>query len=245
MTLEMENVHKAYGENIAVNRISLEIKKGEIFGLLGPNGAGKTTTLKIISGLVLPDGGVIRISGIDISLDPDGARSRIAYVPDEPSLYPKLSGREFLYFAGKLRRIDSVTLNEGISFHEKLFDMKGWLDQRAESYSHGMTQRIVLSSAFIAKPVLYVIDEPLVGLDPPSAETFYCMTRAATQSGAAVVLSTHTLPVAYNLCDRIGILNEGELVSVLNVSTLAEGELKEIFFRVTGSSPAEVEGYFT
>ncbi len=234
MMLKIENLSKAYGSNNAVIDLSLNIPSGEVFGLLGPNGAGKTTTLKIIPGLVVPDRGRIEVDSIDASEDPEGVRAVIAYVPDEPTIYPRLSGREFLRFTGRMRDIPPDELERRIIFHEDLFDMGEWLDSRAEGYSHGMVQRVVLSAAFIARPSLYVIDEPHVGLDPATAETFNKMARAAAASGAAIILSTHTLPVARAFCDRLGIIHEGRLIEVLRTDQIGGEDLRDIFFRITG-----------
>lgn len=245
MILRLESLCKSYGREPAVSDLTFDVPRGEIFGLLGPNGAGKTTTLKMISGLVVPDSGRIIVDSVDASLDSETVRSKIYYVPDEPTLYERLSGREFLRFVGRMRNIPPDVLEERIDFHENLFDMHDWLDSRAEGYSHGMTQRVVLSSAFISRPRLYVIDEPLVGLDPATAETFNRMVSAAAASGAAVILSTHTLPVAREFCDRLGIIHEGRLVSTLNTSDIGRDDLQDIFFRITGTGPAKVTDFFT
>lgn len=244
MILQLENLSKTFGKTNAVCDLSIEIPSGEIFGLLGPNGAGKTTTLKMISGLVVPDSGRIIVDSVDVSVDPESVHERISYVPDEPTMYSKLSGREFLRFVGRMRNIVPDDLEERIAFHEKLFDMEDWLDSRAESYSHGMIQRVVLSSAFISRPRLYVIDEPHVGLDPATAETFNRMSRAAAVSGAAVLLSTHTLPVAKVLCDRLGIIHEGRLMETFRTDDIMEKDLQDIFFEITGTGPANVADFF-
>lgn len=244
MMLRLQELSKSYGEKNAVIDLSLDIPKGEIFGLLGPNGAGKTTTLKMIPGLVVPDSGCIEVNSIDASKNSEQVRAQIAYVPDEPSIYPRLSGREFLRFTGRLRDIPPYELEKRIEFHEKLFDMRGWLDSRAEGYSHGMIQRVILSAAFIARPLLYIIDEPHVGLDPAAAETFNRMARAATTAGASVILSTHTLPVARSSCDRLGIIHEGRLVEIMRTDDIGEEDLKDIFFRITGTGPADVSSFF-
>jgi ABC-2 type transport system ATP-binding protein len=243
--LRVSGLTKSYGGKPAVSNLSFDVPAGEIFGLLGPNGAGKTTTLKIIAGLVMPDSGTVEIDSNDASQDPESARAVTAYVPDEPTLYPRLTGREFLRFIGRMRLIAHDDLEERIRFHEKLFDMEEWLDQRAEGYSHGMTQRVVLSSAFLSRPKLYVVDEPLVGLDPASAETFSRMVRAAAAAGSAMVLSTHTLPVAWQLCGRLGIIHRGEMVEVLSTEETGREDIQELFFRITGTSPAEVESFFS
>ena len=243
--LKIKNLSKAYGNNKAVIDLSLDIPSGEVFGLLGPNGAGKTTTLKMIPGLVVPDSGRIEVNSIDASEDPEKARGHIAYVPDEPTMYPRLSGREFLRFTGRMRDIPPDELERRIAFHEELFNMGGWIDSRAEGYSHGMIQRVVLSAAFIAQPSLYVIDEPHVGLDPATAETFNRMARAAAASGAAIILSTHTLPVAQAFCDRLGIIHEGRLIEILRTDQIGEEDLRDIFFRITGTGPADVADFFS
>lgn len=245
MMLKIENLSKAFGSNEAVIDLSMNVPSGEVFGLLGPNGAGKTTTLKMIPGLVVPDRGRIEVNSIDASADPDAVRAMIAYIPDEPTIYPRLSGREFLRFTGRMRDIPPDELEKRIAFHEELFDMGGWLDSRAEGYSHGMIQRVVLSVAFIARPALYVIDEPHVGLDPATAETFNRMARAAAASGAAVILSTHTLSLARAFCDRLGIIHEGRLIEVFRTDQIGGEDLQDIFFRITGTGPAEVEGFFS
>jgi ABC-2 type transport system ATP-binding protein len=242
--LALEDVRKSFGEKTAVDGITLEVPAGEVFGLLGPNGAGKSTTLRMVSGLVFPDSGRIMVDSVDMSAKPDAVRSRVAYVPDEPTVYPRLTGREFLRFAGRLRGIAPDELEQRIRFHERLFDMEGWLDKRAESYSHGMIQRVVVSSAFVARASLYAIDEPLVGLDPASAETFHRMARSAAAGGAAVVISTHTLPVAHRFCHRLGIIHRGRLVRTLRPEEVDAGDLQQLFFSITGTSPADVSQYF-
>ena len=245
MMLKIDNLSKAYGSTDAVIDLSLGIPSGEVFGLLGPNGAGKTTTLKMIPGLVVPDRGHIEVNSIDISEYPEKARANIAYVPDEPTIYPRLSGREFLRFTGRMRDIPPDELESRIAFHEELFNMGGWIDSRAEGYSHGMIQRVVLSAAFIARPALYVIDEPHVGLDPATAETFNRMARAAAASGATIILSTHTLPVAQAFCDRLGIIHEGRLIEVIRTDQIGGEDLRDIFFRITGTGPADVADFFS
>ncbi len=242
--LRLEELSKSYGDKLAVDGLSLSVPPGEIFGLLGPNGAGKTTTLKMISGLVIPDSGRIFVDSMDAAEEPERVRARTAYVPDEPNLYPRLSGREFLRFIGRMRDVPPAELEERINFHEELFNMGGWLDSRAEGYSHGMTQRVVLSAAFISRPGLYVIDEPHVGLDPATAETFNRMAGAAAAAGAAVILSTHTLPVAHQFCHRMGIIHEGRMIKVLRSEEIMRDDLQDLFFSITGTGPADVRSFF-
>lgn len=242
--LVLDGLSKSFGRKTAVDSLDLSVGGGEIIGLLGPNGAGKTTTLKMIAGLVIPDSGRISIAGVDAQADPDRARAAVSFVPDQPSLYPRLTGREFLRFMARARGISGDVAEARISLQEKLFDMEGWLDQRAETYSHGMTQRVALSAAFLPMPAVYVIDEPLVGLDPASAETFNRMCRHAASGGAAVVLSSHTLSIVRRTCDRLAILDRGRLAASVETRGVDEASLERLFFELTGTGPADVEAFF-
>jgi len=239
--LELIELTRSYGGSNAVDHLSLTVDRGEIFGLLGPNGAGKTTTLKMIAGLIIPDSGSVNLDGCPV----ENARRRIAYVPDEPTVFPQLSGREYLLYTGRLREIPRDVLDERIELCIEVFGMEGWIDGRSGSYSHGMIQRVVLSGAFAARPYLYVIDEPLVGLDPPAAATFWKMAKSAAQSGAVVLISTHTLPVASEYCHRFGIINKGRLKRIVTTGEVSGQDLQELFFKVTGTSPAEVRDFFS
>ncbi len=238
--LVISSLGKSYGKKNAVNGLSFTVKKGDIFALLGPNGAGKTTTLKMISGLIIPDEGTIKLNKKPV----DTVRNKIAYVPDEPTVFPNLSGREFIKYTGRLRGLTPEVIQKRTELCAKVFEMSGWLDHRSGSYSHGMIQRIVLSSAFVAKPELYVIDEPLVGLDPPAAETFWRMVEAAAAEGAIVLISTHTLAIASIHCKRFGIIHNGKLLRMFTQGELSGGDLQDLFFEVTGTSPAEVSDFF-
>lgn len=238
--LVLEGLAKSYGDKPAVDGLSIRAEPGEIFGLLGPNGAGKTTTLKMIAGLIIPDSGGVSLHGTSV----DGVRERIAYVPDEPTVFPHLSGREYLLYTGRLRGIPRDVLEGRIELCVKVFEMAGWIDGRSGSYSHGMIQRVVLSGAFTARPDLYVIDEPLVGLDPPAAATFWLMVESAARAGAVVLISTHTLPVASVHCHRFAIISRGKLQRVITRGELSGIDLQELFFSVTGTSPGDVSGIF-
>ncbi|MCD4707063.1 MAG: ABC transporter ATP-binding protein [Candidatus Sabulitectum sp.] len=238
--LETHSLVKCYGGKTAVDDLSFYVNKGDIFALLGPNGAGKTTTLKMISGLIIPDSGAITLNDEPVG----NARHRIAYVPDEPTIFPNLSGREYLRYTGRLRGLDTEIIHQRTMLCSGVFEMDGWLDHRSGSYSHGMIQRVVLSGAFIARPDLYVIDEPLVGLDPPAAETFWRMMEAAASEGAVVLISTHTLPIASIYCHRFGIIHHGRLLRTLSRGELSGADLQDLFFKVTGTSPAEVHDFF-
>jgi ABC-2 type transport system ATP-binding protein len=238
--LILNDVSMSYGGKKAVDRLSLTVPEGAVMGLLGPNGAGKTTTLKMIAGMVTPESGNITLKGMPIN----EMRHDIAYVPDEPVVWNRLTGREHLLFAGKLRGIPTGELENRIAFCENLFEMGGWLDQRAGSYSHGMIQRVVLSSAFAAKPGLYAIDEPLVGLDPPAAETFWRMIHSAASSGASILISTHTLSEAHGNCSSFGIIHRGRITSRVESGEISLPDLRELFFEATGTAPADAASYF-
>lgn len=238
--LILHSLSKSYSGKKAVDGLSFTVSGGEIFGLLGPNGAGKTTTLKMIAGLILPDEGSAELFGKPVSRQ----RSRIAYVPDEPTVFPHLTGREYLLYTGRLREISRRDLDRRIAQCIKVFEMENWIDGRSGSYSHGMIQRVVLSGAFAARPDLYVIDEPLVGLDPPAAATFWRLVREASSRGAAVLVSTHTLTVASAHCHRFGIITRGVLRRTVSSGELEGMDIQEFFFRVTGTSPAEVKEVF-
>ena len=238
--LRISLLTKSYGDKRAVDNLSISVEPGDIFALLGPNGAGKTTTLKMISGLIIPDSGNVLLDGKDVST----SRHRIAYVPDEPSVFPNLSGREFINYTGRLRGLEADLIDQRTRLCSQVFEMDGWLDHRSGSYSHGMIQRVVLSSAFVAQPDLYVIDEPLVGLDPPAAETFWRMIEAAAAEGAVVLISTHTLAIASIHCKRFGIIHKGKLVRAFANGELSGDDLQNHFFEVTGTFPAEVHNFF-
>lgn len=238
--LRLDSLTKSYSGKKAVQSLSLQVKPGEIFGLLGPNGAGKTTTLKMIAGLIIPDDGSAYLHGEPV----DSVRKKIAYVPDEPTVFPQLTGREYLLYTGRLREIPVEELEKRIQLCTGVFEMESWINGRSGSYSHGMIQRVVLAGAFIARPELYVIDEPLVGLDPPASATFWRMAEKASSRGAVVLISTHTLSVASAYCHRFGILNHGMLKRIISSGELSGIDLQELFFSVTGTSPADVKDVF-
>jgi ABC-2 type transport system ATP-binding protein len=210
--LQIENLIKKFGSFTAVNSINLKINRGEIYGFLGPNGAGKTTTIKMIAGLYSPTEGTITIDGIDINKDPIGAKSIIGYIPDQPFLYDKLTGREFLYFSGGLYKLDKQFLHTKIDELITQLSIKDWIDKRTEEYSLGMRQRITFASAFLHSPKLILVDEPMVGLDPKSAVIVKNMLRDKAREGAAIFMSTHSLSVAEEICDKIAIIKEGQII---------------------------------
>jgi len=210
--LNLINITKKFGTFTAVNNVNLSVKAGEFFGFLGQNGAGKTTTIKMITGLYTPTEGQILINNIDIYKDPIKAKSLIGYVPDQPFLYEKLTGREFLYFSGGLYSIDKKSLTFKI---EKIIDtlqIGTWVDKRTEEYSQGMKQRITIASALLHDPKLLVIDEPMIGLDPQSAVVVKNVLKEFANNGSAIFMSTHSLNVAEEICTRIGIIKDGKMI---------------------------------
>lgn len=210
--LLIENLSKSFGSFEAVHNISLNVEAGDFFGFLGPNGAGKTTTIKMITGLYFPASGKVSINGIDIVKSPIEAKKIIGYIPDQPFLYDKLTGREFLFFSGGLYNLDKKYLINKIE--EVIDDLKiePWVDKRTEEYSQGMRQRIAIASSLLHSPKLIVVDEPMVGLDPQSANLVKKVLKKKTEEGASVFMSTHSLSVAEEICTRIGIIKNGNII---------------------------------
>jgi ABC-2 type transport system ATP-binding protein len=230
-----------------VDCLDLDVRKGEIFGFLGPNGAGKTTTIRMVAGVLQPSAGRIAIGGHDLATEPLAAKRRLGYIPDRPFLYEKLSGTEFLRFVAGLWGKDGAQTEARAERLLALFNLSDWKDELVESYSHGMRQKLLISSALLHEPDLVVVDEPLVGLDPRSARTLKDLLRAFVDGGGTVFLSTHTLEVAEALCDRIAILHEGRIIAMGTMEELREqaeaggAHLEEIFLKVTGGeTPADV-----
>ena len=244
--IEINSLTKKYGKITAVDNLSLEIKTGECFGFLGPNGAGKTTTIKIMTGLLKPTQGTIYIggngsskSGYDINKDPQKAKSIMGYIPDAPFLYEKLTGQEFLNFILGIFQIDPKKAVEKINYYLNLFELDDHRHDLIESYSHGMRQKIVMTSALIHDPKILIVDEPMVGLDPKSSRTVKDIFRKQRDEGKTIFLSTHTLSVAEELCDRIGIINHGKIVALGTME-----ELRSISQRDKNGIGADLESIF-
>jgi ABC-2 type transport system ATP-binding protein len=238
--LELVGVVKRYGKFTAVQGLDLTVHRGEIFGFLGPNGAGKTTTIRMAAGVLRPTSGRVIVGGDDLDEHPEAAKSRIGYIPDRPYLYEKLSGGEFLRFVAGLWGRDGEEVGARIDRLLELFQLAPWKDELIESYSHGMRQKILISSALVHQPELIVVDEPLVGLDPRSARLLKDLFRTFADNGGTIFLSTHTLEVAEALCDRIAIIHKGRVMALgtmdeLRAQAQAGGaHLEEIFLKVTG-----------
>jgi len=238
--IRLEALTKRYGAHEAVRNLSLHVPAGELFGFLGPNGAGKTTTIKMIAGLLRPTSGRIEIAGHDLASHPVEAKGALGFIPDRPFLYEKLSALEFMRFVAGIYGFDVGALNGRIDELLTLVELHQVRSQLIESFSHGMKQRLVMASAFLHQPKVMVVDEPMVGLDPRGARLIKQVFRDYCDSGHSVFVSTHTLEVAQELCDRIGIILRGELVAIgtmdeLKAKAETKGQdLEEIFLKLTG-----------
>ncbi|MFZ5903162.1 MAG: ABC transporter ATP-binding protein [Chloroflexota bacterium] len=242
--IETRDLVKRFGDKMAVNHVSFDVNGGEVFGFLGPNGAGKTTTIKMIVGLLQPTSGTIKVAGYDVQAQPMQAKAASGYVPDTPNLYAKLTGRELLRFVGDLYSLDRPQVARRIDELLRMFDLTAAADDTVDSYSHGMQQKTSLAAALMHDPKVLVLDEPTVGLDPKSARLIKDILRQLAERGAAVMLSTHILEIAERMCDRIGIINKGELIAVGSMDELralaetSQASLEDIFLGLTGGAEA-------
>ena len=242
--IELTGLTKRYGSFTAVDAIDLTVPKGELFGFLGPNGAGKTTTLRMIAGILRPSAGTVKIGEVDVTTHPMQAKSILGYIPDRPYIYEKLTGAEFLRFVAGLYGQNGKDIEHRGRELLALFDLDDWRDELVESYSHGMRQKLIISSAFIHKPDVIVVDEPMVGLDPKAARILKDLFREYTRRGHTVMMSTHTLEVAETMCDRIGIIQGGKIRALGTMDDLradsAAGTqgLEDIFLKLTGENAA-------
>src|SRR5213595_3244587 len=207
--ISLRQLTKRYGGFTAVDGIDLEVPRGELFGFLGPNGAGKTTTLRMIAGILRPTGGRVEIAGIDVAQEPIAAKMRLGFIPDRPFIYEKLTGAEFLRFVAGLYDQEGPQVEHRAHELLALFDLDDWRDELVESYSHGMRQKLIISSAFVHRPEVIVVDEPMVGLDPKAARILKDLFGEYTRRGHTVMMSTHTLEIAESMCDRIAIMQGG------------------------------------
>jgi ABC-2 type transport system ATP-binding protein len=237
---------KQYGMFTAVDGVSLEVAPGEIHGFLGPNGAGKTTTLKMIAGLLKPTTGRILVNGHDLATDPERAKASLGFIPDRPFIYEKLTAGEFLRFHGGLYGLDGNEVGGRVREMLELFELGRWERELVESFSHGMKQRLVMCAAFLHRPHAVVVDEPMVGLDPRGARLIKDVFRRMSEHGVAILMSTHTLEVAQEMCDRITIILKGRIIARGTVDELRKmgggkngenaEELTTVFLKLTGGS---------
>jgi ABC-2 type transport system ATP-binding protein len=236
--IDLVDVTKRYGPKVAVQDLTLHVPAGELFAFLGPNGAGKTTTIKMLCGLLFPSSGTVQVGGYDIIAQADQARALISYVPDQPFLYEKLSGREFLQFTADLYGMPPDRARDKIAEVIDIFHLEDFVDDLTERYSHGMRQRTVFAAALVHEPKLLIADEPTVGLDPKSIRELKTLLRNLASQGMTIFLSTHTLDIAQELADRIGIIDHGRLIgcgtmTALRKQAARDGNLEDLFLAIT------------
>src|SRR5438552_6196112 len=236
--IELDNVTKRYGAKTAVHRLSLRIEAGELFAFLGPNGAGKTTTIKLMCGLLFPTSGTVKVGGFDLQKEGDQARQLISYVPDQPYLYEKLTGREFLQFISDMYGLSPDHARRRMDEMIALFELDEFVNDLTERYSHGMKQRTVFAAALLHEPSVLIVDEPTVGLDPRSVRLLKDLLRREADRGVTVFLSTHSLDIAEQLAGRIGIVDHGQLISngtldMLRKQAELDGSLEDVFLKLT------------
>ncbi len=242
--LRLENVTKRYGALTAVDELSLSLPAGQILGFLGPNGAGKTTTMKMICGLVRPTSGRVLVGGVDVARDPLTTKAQVGYVPDRPHVYERLTALEHMYFVGGLYGVEPAKIESRSVSLLELFGLGERINQLVETFSHGMKQRLVMASVLLHEPRLLVVDEPMVGLDPMGARLLKDVLREHAAKGMSVLLSTHTLEVADEVCDDIAVIHHGVLIAhgspeSLRARTGAEGErLETVFLQLTSEAEA-------
>ena len=242
MSIAIHDLVKTYGKFTAVDGVTLDVKAGEIHGFLGPNGAGKTTTLRMIAGLLKPTAGRIEVNGHDIATDPEAAKASLGFIPDRPYIYEKLTAGEFLRFHGGLFGLDGSGIGPRVKEMLELFELGRWEHELVESFSHGMKQRLVMCAAFLHRPQAVVVDEPMVGLDPRGARLIKDVFRKMAGRGVAILMSTHTLEVAQEMCDRISIILKGKIIArgtVADIRAMGDGandHLTEVFLKLTGGS---------
>lgn len=243
--INLENITKQFGNHTAVDNISLEVKKGEVFGFLGPNGAGKTTTIKMITGFFKPTKGNVNVNGFDVLKDSLSAKKSIGYVADEPLIMEKVTGSEYINFIADVFEVDPETRMKRAEKLVEHFKLKDFIENPISTYSHGMKQKVSLISALIHNPDLWILDEPIVGLDPESAFILKKMMRNHADEGKTVFFSTHIMEIAEKICDRIAIIGKGKIVFQGTVEELrhAKGNesLEQIFLEVTGSESEKID----
>ena len=233
------NIKKQYGSFWAVDGINLTVSAGEIFGFIGPNGAGKTTTIRIMGGVLAPTAGTVLIDGIEMANEPEKAKKKIGFIPDRPFLYEKLTGWEFMMFSADLYGIRDDGIREEAKNLLEMFSLGEWADGLIESYSHGMKQRLIIATALLHDPSVIIVDEPMVGLDPTGIRMVKDLLRSKAREGKTVFMSTHSLGVAEDICDRIGIIHRGALIATGTTNDLKktagfeDADLEAVFLRLT------------
>ncbi len=240
--IQLESLTKYYGSFCAVDTVTLDVPRGALYGFLGPNGAGKTTTLRMIAGILRPTSWRVLIGGDDVITAPLAAKARLGFIPDRPFVYEKLTGAEFLRFVAGLYGQDGLLVERRIDELLEVFELSAWKNELVESYSHGMRQKLIISSALIHRPEVIVVDEPMIGLDPRAARLLKDLFKGFVDRGGTVLMSTHTLEIAEALCDRIAIIQGGKIVAAGTMAELKQqtksGDigLEDLFLKLTGGA---------
>ncbi|MBW1814606.1 MAG: ABC transporter ATP-binding protein [Deltaproteobacteria bacterium] len=237
--IELKELTKKYADYTAVDHLSLNVDKGEIYGFIGPNGAGKTTTIKMMGGLLEPTTGSVFISGINMSEHPEKAKRKIGFIPDRPYLYEKLTGMEFLRFTADLYHVDVNVFFKKAEENLNMFSLTDWSNELIESYSHGMKQRLIMSAALLHDPEVIIVDEPMVGLDPAAIKLVKELFKDLAKKGVTIFMSTHTLKIAEDICDRIGVIHKGTLIAkgttddLKREAQVTHADLEQVFINLT------------
>ena len=240
--IAVHDLVKTFGSFTAVDGVSLEVEPGQIHGFLGPNGAGKTTTIRIIAGLLKPTSGRVVVNGHDLATEPEAAKASLGFIPDRPFIYEKLTAGEFLRFHAGLYGLNGTGVAPRVREMLDLFELGKWEDELVESFSHGMKQRLVMGSAFLHRPQAVLVDEPMVGLDPRGARLIKDVFRRMSSHGVGILMSTHTLEVAEEMCDHISIILKGKIIARGTVNELRamagspDDQLTPVFLKLTGGS---------
>ncbi|MEG3310534.1 ABC transporter ATP-binding protein [Streptococcus sp. SS-4456] len=241
--IQFNHVSKAYGDNLALDDLDLTIESGEIFGLIGHNGAGKTTTISLLTSIIQASHGTISVDELNLEENRDEVKKRIAYVPDSPDIFLHLTAFEYWHFMGKVYGVDKDTVNQAINKLATLFDMSARQHEPIDSFSHGMRQKTIIIGALIPSPDIWILDEPLTGLDPQASFDLKQMMKDHAKGGNTVLFSTHVLSVAEQLCDRIGILRKGRLIFVGSLEELKsqypDKDLETIYLELAGRQQRE------
>ncbi|MEW6777704.1 MAG: ABC transporter ATP-binding protein [Bdellovibrionota bacterium] len=244
--IQVRGLEKRYDRHLAVAGIDFSVRTGEIYGFLGPNGAGKTTTIRMLVGLLLPTKGEIFLGGKNLAKEPLEAKRIVGFVPDRPYLYEKLTAREFLAFMGAIYGLDRETIAKRTDELLAFFDLSDWRDELIETFSHGMKQRVTMASALLHRPKIFIVDEPMVGLDPKGARLLKDAFKEMSAHGTTIFLSTHSLAVAEELCSHLSIIQGGKLIATGTMAELKSqaadpgGNLEEVFLKLTGEAGARV-----
>jgi ABC-2 type transport system ATP-binding protein len=240
--IELKGITKKYGDFRAVDNLNLTVVRGEIFGFLGPNGAGKTTTIKMMAGVLKPSAGSVTIGGIDMLKQPEAAKRKIGFIPDRPYVYEKLTGMEFLKFTADLYGVPDAMYRKKAQKNMEMFSLADWSDELIESYSHGMKQRLIMSAALLHDPEIIIVDEPMVGLDPAAIIMVKELFRRLARTDVSVFMSTHTLAIAADTCDRVGIIHRGRLIAsgttadLQNEANVTDADLEKVFLNLTNTA---------